>query len=331
MTRRPDGGHAVKAGRSNDETLSIPRQDGRTAVVTGTGGLGFETAKMLARAGADVVLAGRSAAKGHDAVAQILAAAPAGKTRFELVDLASLASVAGFAAKLEREVPVLDILICNAGIMSPPQRRTTADGIELQFGVNYLSHFALTARLLPLLCEAEAPRVVSVTSLAHRYAKLNFDDLQSEKGYQPGASYCVSKLAQALFATELQRRSDERGWGLTSVAAHPGFARTNLFQSAESGGGVLKALGSTIAGLLVGHSAKAGAAPIVFGATSPEIVGGQLYGPRGLLEMKGAPGRCRFAPAAIDIASAERLWSLSEEMAGIRFPECTTPRALAAR
>jgi NAD(P)-dependent dehydrogenase (short-subunit alcohol dehydrogenase family) len=301
--------------------ISIPRQDGRFALVTGTGGLGFAAAAMLARAGAEVVIAGRNAAKGAEAVAGITAIAPAAEVRFEPLDLASMASVADLAAKLEGGGRALDLLICNAGVMSPPERRTTADGFELQFGVNYLGHFALAAQLLPLLRQAQAPRVVSVTSLAHRYGKLDFADLQSERNYQPGRAYCASKLAQALFVRELQRRSDDGGWGLTSVAAHPGFARTNLFRAEHRRPGMLESLGLRIVGAILGHSAEAGAAPLVHAAASPEAAGGELYGPKGLLEMKGLPGRCEFAARALDQSAADRLWRLSEVLAGVRFPE----------
>lgn len=301
----------------SNEIAAVPRQDGRVAVVTGTGGLGFEAALALASAGAEIVLGGRNAAAGQQAVARIKAAEPAVDVRFVPLDLASLASVAEFAGALRGK---LDILLCNAGIMSPPERRTTADGFELQFGVNYLGHFALTARLLPLLRASEEARVVSVISLAHRYAKLDFEDLQSERGYKPGVAYCRSKLAQALFAKELQRRSDKAGWRLTSVAAHPGMARTNLF-AAHGKPGLLNRLGTGLFTSLFGQSAAMGAAPLIYGATSPEVAGGQLYGPKGLFEMKGPPGLCEFAPAARDPETAARLWSMSEQLAGVRFGE----------
>lgn len=289
-------------------------------MVTGTGGLGLEAAVALASAGAEVILAGRNPDKGRQAVSEIAARAVGSRARFEQLDLASLESVAAFADRLTGAVAALDILICNAGIMSPPTRRTTAEGLELQFGVNFLGHFALVARLLPLLRNAAAPRVVSVTSLAHRYAKPDFDDVRSERSYNPGKAYCLSKLAQALFAQELQRRSDQAGWGLTSVAAHPGLARTNLFQSDEGKMGPLKSLGTWAMGALLGHSAAAGSAPIVHAATAPAR-GGELYGPRGVLEMKGPPGLCDFAEPARDRAAGASLWSLSEELAEVRFGE----------
>jgi NAD(P)-dependent dehydrogenase (short-subunit alcohol dehydrogenase family) len=305
---------------TGEKQIHVPRQDGRTAIVTGTGGLGFEVALALARAGADVILAGRNRRKGEQAVAEITAQAPSARVRFEALDLASLPSVAEFAEVVARDFPAVDILICNAGIMSPPERRTTADGMELQFGVNYLGHFALVAALLPQLRQSASPRVVSVTSLAHRYAKVDFGDLQSERKYKPGLAYCRSKLAQAMFAKELQRRSSEEGWGLTSVAAHPGYARTNLFQGDQARMGLLKAFSTKLIGIVFGHSAAAGAAPIIHAATSPDVTGGELYGPTGLLDMKGPPGRGEFAAVVDDRPTSARLWSISEELAGMRFP-----------
>ena len=299
----------------------IPSQRDRIVVITGTGGLGFQAALEFARADADVILAGRDERKGKKAVSEIQAASPFARMRFELLDLASLSSIASLAAKLERDVAAVDTLICNAGIMSPPKRRTTAEGFELQFGVNYLGHFALAARLLPLLRKSAAPRVVSVTSLAHRYAKVDVDDLQSERRYVPGRAYCVSKLAQAYFAQELQRRSVAGNWGVTSIAAHPGLARTDIFQSDQDKTSLLKDLGTGVMGRVLGHSASAGAAPIVYASTSPEAKGGMLYGPKGLFEMKGPPGPCEFSPASRDPEAASRLWTISEDLAGVRFPK----------
>lgn len=174
----------------------IPSLHGRTAVVTGAGGLGYETALALARAGAEVVVAGRNPAKGEQALAQIRGEAPQARIAFEALDLASLASIAGFAERRLARGGGLDLLINNAGVMAPPTRQTTADGLEVQFGVNYLGHFALTARLLPLLRKSARPRIVNVSSLAHRRGRLDFADLQSEGGYKPFQAYSDSKLAQ---------------------------------------------------------------------------------------------------------------------------------------
>jgi NAD(P)-dependent dehydrogenase (short-subunit alcohol dehydrogenase family) len=213
----------------------IPSQLGRTAVITGaTGGLGYETALALAKAGAEVILTGRDDQKGQSAIEKISREMPGAKTSYESVDLASLASIAAFAQRMHARQS-LDLLINNAGVMALPRRQTTADGFETQFGTNYLGHFALTARLMPLLRWATAPRVVNISSLAHRTGSIDFDDLQGARVYSPWKAYGQSKLAMLIFALELQRRSDASGWKLTSNAAHPGFARTNLFASGPGG------------------------------------------------------------------------------------------------
>ena len=206
----------------------IPDLSGKTAVVTGaTGGLGYETARMLAEHGARVILAGRNAGKGSEALKGIRAAAPRADIAFEKVDLGSLASVAAFGDRLNDAGRPIDILVNNAGVMTPPTRQTTSDGFELQFGTNYLSHFALTARLMPALAASRSARVVSLSSVAARQGAIDFSNLQSEH-YRPMAAYSQSKLACLMFGFELQRRSASHGWGVTSTVAHPGIARTDL-------------------------------------------------------------------------------------------------------
>ena len=209
----------------------IPSQVGRTAIVTGaTGGLGYETAVALAKAGADVILTGRDEQKGQAALDKISREVVGAKLSYEQLDLANLAAGAAFAKRMQGRSS-LDLLINNAGVMALPRRQTTADGFEMQFGTNHLGHFALTARLMPLLRRASAPRVVSVSSLAHRTGMIDFGDLQGSRIYSAWKAYGQSKLACLMFALELQRRSDAAGWNITSIAAHPGFARTNLFSS----------------------------------------------------------------------------------------------------
>jgi len=294
----------------------IPSQLGRSAVVTGaTGGLGYETALALARAGAEVVLTGRDDRKGQSAVERIGREALGARVSYQPLDLASLASIADFAERMQSR-PSLDMLINNAGVMALPRRQTTADGFEMQFGTNYLGHFALTARLLPLLRRAAAPRVVSVSSLAHRTAFIDFNDLQGQRMYSPWKAYGQSKLAMLMFAIELQRRSDAADWNLASNAAHPGFARTGLF---ASGPGGLVSLASGFAAPFFGHSAADGARPILFAATSPNAKAGAYYGPGGLGELRGTPAQALIMPQARDATAAARLWNVSETLTGTSF------------
>jgi NAD(P)-dependent dehydrogenase (short-subunit alcohol dehydrogenase family) len=298
-------------------TKNIPPQNGRCAVVTGAGGLGFEDALALARAGAEVIIAGRHPGKGADAVAKIRQAVPGASVRFELLDLAILASVADFATRLRAQRTSLDLLINNAGVMTPPTRRTTADGFELQLGTNYLGHFALTAHLMPLLRAGKDPRVVTLSSVAARAGAIDFDDLNAERGYRPMPVYGQSKLACLMFALELQRRSDAAGWGVTSIAAHPGIARTELLFNAP-GRGSAAARARSLLWFLFQPVAQ-GALPTLYAATSPDARGGAYYGPNGLGETRGYPARARFPARALDTAAAARLWKVSEQMTGARF------------
>jgi NAD(P)-dependent dehydrogenase (short-subunit alcohol dehydrogenase family) len=294
----------------------IPSQLGRTAVVTGaTGGLGYETALALAKAGSEVILTGRDDRKGQSAIEKISREVTGAKVSYEHLDLASLASVADFAQRMHVRQS-LELLINNAGVMALPRRQTTADGFEMQFGSNYLGHFALTARLMPLLRRASGPRVVNVSSLAHRTGFIDFDDLQGARVYSPWKAYGQSKLATLMFALGLQRRSDAAGWNLISNAAHPGFARTGLF---ASGPGGLVSLATDFAAPLFGHSAADGAQPILFAATSPEARPGAYYGPGGFAELRGAPAHALIMPQARHAAAAARLWDVSEKLAGTSF------------
>ena len=234
------------------------------------------------------------------------------------VTVAALADRAGVtrATFYHRYDSPLDLLINNAGVMALPRRQVTADGFEMQLGTNHLGHFALTARLLPLLRLASAPRVVSVSSLAHRTGSIDFGDLQGERHYSPWKAYGQSKLACLMFALELQRRSDAAGWKLISIAAHPGFARTNLF---SSGPGGLLSMATDVAAPFFGHSAADGARPILFAATSPEAKPGSHYGPGGFSELRGSPARALIMPQARDTAAAARLWEVSAKLTGTSF------------
>jgi NAD(P)-dependent dehydrogenase (short-subunit alcohol dehydrogenase family) len=297
----------------------IPPQDGRTAVVTGAAGLGFETARALARAGAQVVLASRNSERGAEAIARIRAETPSAQIRFETVDLADLASVAAFADRLRGQTDSLDVLVNNAGVMSPPLRHETADGFELQLGVNYLSHFALTGLVLPLLMKAGQARVVTVSSVAARRGRIDFADLQSRRAYRPMAVYAQSKLACLMFALELERRSQSYGWGLASLAAHPGISRTNLLYSTPGGPSRLR---RTMRGLLgfMFQSVPQGALPQVFAAAAAEAEGGAYYGPNGLAELNGFPNEARIPLPATDEDACARLWAVSQALTGAPFP-----------
>ncbi|MDT8757242.1 SDR family oxidoreductase [Sphingomonas psychrotolerans] len=295
----------------------IPSQHGRTAIVTGTGGLGFEDALALARAGASVVVAGRSSAKGSEALGRIRATVPSAQVRFEPLDLSSLASVAAFAARISERHEAVDVLVNNAGVMVPPRREVTADGFELQFGTNYLGHFALTAHLLPLL--RQGARVVSLSSVAARAGVIDFDDLNSADSYAAMRAYSQSKLACLMFALELQRRSDTTGWGIRSIASHPGIARTDLLHNGP-GRRSAHGLARTLLPFLF-QPADRGALPTLYAATAPNAVGGGYYGPDGIAELRGHPTLAKMPTQALDQAVAARLWQISEELTGVGFPD----------
>ncbi|WP_208510473.1 SDR family oxidoreductase [Variovorax paradoxus] len=296
----------------------IPSQHGRTAVVTGTGGLGFQDALALARAGANVVIAGRNPSKGAAAVDLIRQSVPDAKVVFGALDLASLDSIEAFAERLRSSHDRLDLLINNAAVMAPPKRLATADGFEMQFGTNYLGHFALTARLLPLLRQGNQPRVVSLSSVAARSGAINFDDLQARHGYRPMPVYGQSKLACLMFALELQRRSDAGGWGIQSIPAHPGVSRTDLL---PNGAGAWSAAGIARRYMwFLFQPAAQGALPTLFAATSPQARGGAYYGPNRLGETRGYPVLARIPPQALDKNVAAKLWLESEALTGAVFP-----------
>jgi NAD(P)-dependent dehydrogenase (short-subunit alcohol dehydrogenase family) len=307
-------------------THDIPDQTGRKVVITGaTGGLGYETALALARAGAEVVLTGRNAAKGAAALERIHAAVPGAAIRYDDLDLADLSSVETFADRLAELHQAIDLLVNNAGVMAPPTRNETKDGFELQFGTNFLGHFALTGRLLPLLRRGKRARVVNLSSIVHRLqAAIHFDDLQWRRSYKPWQAYAQSKLAMILFAFELQRRSDTFGWGLVSNAAHPGWAITDLQSSGpRMGRGGKPSLSERIGSLLepyLAQSAADGALASLFAATSPDAKSGGYYGPQGAFELKGAVGEAKIGRQARDAAVAGRLWRIAETLTSVTWP-----------
>ncbi len=300
----------------------IPDLSGRTALVTGANsGIGLAAAEELAAHGAELVLACRDAGRGEEALARVRERAAAGAELVEL-DLADLAAVRTAAAALAGRVERLDLLVNNAGVMAPP-RRESADGFELQLATNHLGHFALTAGLLGPLRAAPEPRVVTLTSGAHRVGSIDFDDLQREHGYFRWTAYGQSKLANLLFALELQRRAAGAGLPLRSLAAHPGYAATNLQHAGpELGLGPLgKAISplTSVTNLVFGQSAAAGALPTLYAATEPGIPGGLLIGPGGFAGMRGAPQVESPSGRALDEDTARRLWEVSEELTGASF------------
>jgi len=304
----------------------IPSQRGRLAVITGaTGGLGYQTALALAGAGAQVVLTGRNPIKGAAALESIRAVHPSVEISYETLDLGSLASVRDFSERFKRRHDSLDILVNNGGVMAPPKRQVTADGFELQFGTNYLSHFALTAQLLPLLSQANSARVVNLSSIAHRFgASIQLDDLHWQRRYQSFAAYGQSKLAMLIFNFELQRRSDACGWGWLSLGAHPGLASTALFSNGQRlGGNGRPGWLETVSGWLpsmLAQSASEGALSTLYAATSMKAEKAGYYGPTGFLELKGPVGKATVAPRARDRALAAELWQVSETLTSVQWP-----------
>jgi NAD(P)-dependent dehydrogenase (short-subunit alcohol dehydrogenase family) len=295
----------------------MPPQRGRSAIVTGTGGLGFETALALARAGAAVIVAGRNARSGAEAIARIHAQVATAAIRFEHLDLASLSSIAGFGARMRSQTASLDLLINNAGVMRPPRRLETVDGFEIQLGTNHLGHFALTAQLLPLLRKGVDARVVTLSSIAAHAAAIDFDDLQAERRYEPMSVYGQSKLACLMFAYELQRHSDAGDWGIASLAAHPGLSKTELLLKAPGAEGKINPVFRLVR--MTMQSPAQGALPTLFAATAPEAAPGGFYGPNRMRETRGHPAPSRVAPQAKDATAAARLWRESERLTGADF------------
>lgn len=294
----------------------IPDQSGRVAIVTGANsGLGLASARELARHGATVVLACRDTAKGERAQSAIESDARAAKLELVALDLADLASVESFADGFRSVHDGLDLLINNAGVMAPP-RRETKDGFELQLGTNYLGHFALTARLIGAMQGRPGARVVSVSSNGHKLGHINFDDLQGERRYFRWTAYAQSKLADLLFALELDRRLRAAGSDITSVGAHPGYAATNLQTAAPP---LIDRLIGQLGNVLVAQSAEAGALPLLYAATEPGLEGGVYVGPDGVGEFRGHPHLATPSSAARDEQVAKRLWAVSEELTGVRF------------
>ncbi|MYZ33809.1 MULTISPECIES: SDR family oxidoreductase [unclassified Streptomyces] len=306
---------------------TVPDQSGKFAVVTGANsGTGKETTRRLAEAGAHVVLAVRTPAKGEQARADILARHPEAKLEVRRLDLADLASVHDFANSLIASGTPLDLLVNNAGVMAPSKRMTTADGFELQLGSNYLGPFALTLRLLPLLLAADHPRVVTMSSGTANFGRIDFDDLQWERRrYSPMMSYGQSKLADLMFTQQLAAVAAEHHWDLLSVAAHPGSTRTNL-QTAGASLGQDKTARPWFArfDIFPTQEVEQGAEPELYAATSPDVTAGGYFGPTGRMGLVGPAGKVRPTRRALDKAANARLWTESERLTGVTLAECAS-------
>ena len=305
----------------------IPSLSGRRVLITGANsGIGYRTALKLARKGARVMLACRDPLRGQAALDRMQADSDGVETELVVLDLASLASIREFAKQeLARRRP-LHLLINNAGVYAPPKRLETADGFELQFGTNVLGHFALTALLMPALqlaadTSGSRPRVVTVASIAHKRGVLNFDDLQSTRNYSPTKAYAQSKLADLMMAFELERRLRVAHSSIMSIAAHPGVANTNLFQTGHHSTfeRALRTAAGHVIGLLLNSDAE-GALPTLYAATAKDAQDGGYYGPQGFQEMRGdVVGPAHVAPQALDQDAADHLWQVCERLTGIRF------------
>ena len=298
----------------------IPPQAGRTVVITGANsGIGYEAARQLAAKGAHVVLACRDQAKGRGAIESITAAQPSASVELMELDLADLGSIRRFAAAALAACPALHVLCNNAGVMAIPHR-TTGDGFEMQFGTNHLGHFALTGLLLERLLATPGARVVTVSSGAHKFGVMRWNDLQGERSYGSWRAYGQSKLANLLFTYELQRRLATAHAELISVACHPGYAATNLQAAGPRMQG--SSIGEAVWGFanrLLAQSAAMGALPTLYAATAPDVRGGDYIGPDGLGEQWGHPKKVRSNARSHDPEAQRRLWEISEQLVGVRY------------
>ncbi len=303
----------------------IPDLAGKRALVTGAAsGIGYEAARGLALHGAEVFLADRNEQGGAEAIRKIHALRADARVQFLSLDLSRQKAVREFAATLLAEGQPLDILINNAGIQPISERRTSPDGFELTFGIGHLGHFTLTAELFPLLLKSSAPRVVTVSSLVHRLGTFDWNDLQMEKNYFAQRPYNQTKLANLLFARELQRRATAKGLPLLSLAVHPGVSRTNIGNSRKALGEyhLLDHLISGVLGVVMkvfGQSAEGGGWPTLYAATMPDVSPGGFYGPDGLGETRGAPAPAKIHRAGLDDIAAQKLWEVTETLTGARF------------
>jgi NAD(P)-dependent dehydrogenase (short-subunit alcohol dehydrogenase family) len=312
--------------KTNWTAQNIPSQQGRRVLITGANsGIGFETALELARRGAEVILPARTLDKSNDAIARIRREVPDARLVPEILDLADLSSVRSFAARILAlyPQPSLDLLINNAGVMAIPQRELTVDGYERQLATNYLGPFALTALLFRAVKPQPGSRIVIVSSTAGKMGKIDFDNLQSERSYSPmGGAYAQSKLADSIFAIELQRRLTAAHSPIIVTSAHPGYAVTNLQTSGPGDMSFFSPMkiGMAVLKPFLSHDAHHGALPTLFAATDPSANPGGYYGPSGFQELKGLPAPAKITPAAKDPVVAQKLWEVSEQLTGIPFP-----------
>lgn len=303
-------------------TAQIPNLTGKTALVTGANsGLGYEISAVLAAKGAQVIMACRNVDKGAQAAGLIRSQTPKADLVVKALDLADLASVRRFAATMQQEYTALHLLINNAGIMAIP-RRETADGFEMQFGTNHLGHFALTGSLLELLLNTAGARVIHVSSGLHERGTINFADLMGKTTYEKWTAYSQSKLANLLFAYELQRKFKAAGVDAKSIGAHPGYAATNL----QSVGPTMEdswlaRIGMALGNRLLAQSAANGALPMLYAATAPDVNGCDYIGPTGFQGMRGAPGKVRSNTESYDTTVAAKLWTVSVELTGVNYQE----------
>lgn len=294
---------------------SMPSQEGKVAVVTGANiGLGYETALGLAKKGSKVILACRDFEKADKAMRKILKSVPGAVLEIILVDLKNLDSVHGFGEEFLVKNNRLDFLVLNAGIMATPFSKTK-DGFESQMAVNYFSHFLLTNLLFPVIKKTKNARIVSLSSIAHKNGKIDFENLNSQKSYSKWGAYRQSKLACLMFAYELQRKIDHEKLEIKSLAAHPGLSSTNLAQNLPK---IAQLLAGPISSLF-GQDAKSGAKPTLMAALEPSLEGGEYIGPTGFMEAKGEPGKVKSSDRSHDISMAQKLWTVSEKLTGKEF------------
>jgi NAD(P)-dependent dehydrogenase (short-subunit alcohol dehydrogenase family) len=307
-----------------EKAVAVPNLSGKLIVVTGcTSGIGLGLANRLSAAGAEVIMAIRNRAKGEAAVAHIRATVPDATLTIKQLDLASLASVAALGQELNAEGRPIDILVNNAAVIAHRKREATADGFEMHFATNHLGHFALTGHLLPLLRGAPSPRVVTLSAMAARSGRIRFDDLNFERGYSPMRAYSQSKLANLIFARELNRRSREAGWGVLSNAAHPGMSKPDP-QFSGPGPSLNERLMKSSQKFMpfMWQEIDEGIKPALYAAISPRAAGDAFYGPQGLFEAAGGGVQEAKIPArANNEADAHRLWEISEQLTGVRYPK----------